>query len=172
MDIYIDIKCIMFLSFDSRVNLLFLFTVYSFFSTFFFGCFPFPLYSVPDHLKDVQAINMHVGLNCAKQVPCYVDRLFSSNVQTKSPLWHCVGKSWSSGAYSSCSVLHRWPCSLQIGPAALPSQSDCLTSSGLIACSSGLTSFMGKYVNSSHGKNCHLVQVSWPNSDFPTYLLE
>lgn len=169
MDIYIDINCIMLLSFDSRVDLLFLFTAFFFFSTFFFFwiCFPFPLYSMRDHLKDIQAINMHMSLNCAKQVPCYVDRLFSSNVQTKS-LWHCVGKSWSSGACSWCSVLHRWPCSLQLGPAALPSQSDCLTSSGLIACSSGLTSFMGKYVNSSHGKNCHLVQVSWPNSDFPT----
>lgn len=116
---------------------------------------------MPNHLKDVQAINMHVGLNCAEQAAYYVDRLFSSNVWTNSPLWHCVGKSWSLGPRSSCSILHRWRCSPQLGPTALPSQSDCLTSSGLMACSSGLTSFVGKYGNSSHGKNCHLVQLSW-----------
>lgn len=73
----------MFLSFDSRVNLLGFFTVYSSPPPSFLKknpVFPFPPYSMPNHLKDAQAINMHVGLNCAKQVACYVDRLFSSNV--------------------------------------------------------------------------------------------
>lgn len=75
---------------------------------------------MPNHLKDVQAINMHVGLNCAKEVACCVDRLFSSNVWTKSPLWHCVGKSWSPSAPSSWSVPCRWPYSLQLAQLRFP----------------------------------------------------
>lgn len=29
---------------------------------------------MPSHLKDIQAINMHVGFDCAKQAVWYIDR--------------------------------------------------------------------------------------------------
>lgn len=69
-----------------------------------------------------------------------------------------VLKSWSTFPMQ-CPA--QWPCSPQLGPTALPLQSSCLTASGLMTRSSGLTSFMGKYFNFSHGKNCHLAQLSW-----------
>lgn len=93
MDIYIDMKYIMFLNFDS-INILLCFTVNSSFSPFPFpalNLFSFPSVAMQNCLKDIQAINVHVGLNWAKQAAWCADRLFSSNISTKSPLWHRVG---------------------------------------------------------------------------------
>lgn len=83
----------MFLSFDS-INILLCFTVYSSFSPFSFpalNLFSLPSVAMQNCLKDIQAINLHVGLNWAKQAPWCADRLFSSNISAKSPLWHRVG---------------------------------------------------------------------------------
>lgn len=96
----IDINCI-FLNFDCRVNLqvgfgffLFVcFTIYSLFHHQSFECFPFPLYLMPDHPKEVQSISMHVGLKRAKQAACCADRFFSSSIRTEPPPQHHVAKS-------------------------------------------------------------------------------
>lgn len=157
MDIYIDMYYIMFLNFDS-INIFF-FTVNPSFSPFSFAAlnlFSLSSVAMQNCLKDIQAINVHVGLNWAKQAAWCADRLFSSNISAKSPLWHPVLKSWSTFPMQ-CPA--QWLCSPQLDPTALPLQSNCLAASGLMTRSSGLTSFMGKYFNFSHGKNCHLAQV-------------
>lgn len=162
MDIYIDMNYIMFLNFDS-INILFCLAVNFSFSSFSFSAFNlFSLSSVAmqNCLKDIQAINVQVGLNWVKQAAWCADRLFSSNISTKSPLWHHVGQSWSLGARSPCSVLHNDLVHHSWAQLHFP-YSPTASTSGLMTRSSGLTSFMGKYFNFSHGKNCHLAQVSW-----------